>query len=748
MPPTTGSVFSSGGSVSSIGVPSAWILVDAAARRRARPRAGSSAAGSSVGRLGGGRPRRRPAHRRPCRRRRHRTPLRRAPRERHCNEPHAGGADGYDDLRVMWRSPLRVVGERSRHRCDGRYIIDLLGARFALVGTSRTCHLPRDTVGGMAVDVVKRCRADETSTSTTTIPARRSGGSKDAAKRAFADGDRRASPICSSVCSPTRSSALLVVLQAMDAGGKDGTIRSVLTGVNPAGVDVNSFGVPTDEERAHDYLWRVHAHTPAKGIIGIFNRSHYEDVLVVRVKEFVARGRLDAAVRAHPRLRALLVDEGTPRRQVVPQRVQRGATRAAPGSGRRPRRTLEVPAAATSTIERSGTTTGSAFRDAIRETDDRRCPVVRRAGRPQVGSQPGRRPDPASPPGATSIPSSAEPEQGIEGVSSRSRHRTCRHPVRDRDQELDRTATLRAVPFCTVDPVTVLVPTSLDGVLDALAADTDACSSRAAPISWSSSTRGTVGCPSHPPQRSSRSPGCPSSRSWTIDPAARTLTLGAGVRWADIEREPLRSAVPALAEAARTVGSPQIRNAGTRRRQPRPRAHRPATGCPSSQRARPRCTLASTQGRRSLAVGDFMVGVKRTALEPGELIESITIPLLDGWQGYSKVGRTQRDGDRHRERVCRRRRSRPIRPDRTRIGRAHRHPMHRSRSSVAVGAVDWELRAIARCCSGRRRPDRGRRQVDRSTTTDRRLRTVGTQSSVMVQRLLLRAFPGEPETGS
>lgn len=107
------------------------------------------------------------------------------------------------------------------------------------------------------------------------------------------------------------SAAMLVVLQAMDAGGKDGTIRSVLTGVNPAGVDVNAFGVPSDEELAHDYLWRVHAHTPARGQIGIFNRSHYEDVLVVRVKQLVPepvwRGRY-AHIRDFERM---LCDEGT-----------------------------------------------------------------------------------------------------------------------------------------------------------------------------------------------------------------------------------------------------------------------------------------------------------------------------------------------------------------------------------------------------------------------------------------------------
>jgi PPK2 family polyphosphate:nucleotide phosphotransferase len=76
---------------------------------------------------------------------------------------------------------------------------------------------------------------------------------------------------------------LLVVIQAMDTAGKDGTIRSVFDGVNPQGVRVASFKTPTPEELDHDYLWRIHKQTPAKGEIVIFNRSHYEDVLVVRV---------------------------------------------------------------------------------------------------------------------------------------------------------------------------------------------------------------------------------------------------------------------------------------------------------------------------------------------------------------------------------------------------------------------------------------------------------------------------------
>ncbi len=80
---------------------------------------------------------------------------------------------------------------------------------------------------------------------------------------------------------------VLIVLQAMDTGGKDGTIRHVFEGVNPQGVKVAGFKVPTPPELAHDYLWRVHQVTPAKGEIVIFNRSHYEDVLVVRVHNLV-----------------------------------------------------------------------------------------------------------------------------------------------------------------------------------------------------------------------------------------------------------------------------------------------------------------------------------------------------------------------------------------------------------------------------------------------------------------------------
>jgi PPK2 family polyphosphate:nucleotide phosphotransferase len=104
---------------------------------------------------------------------------------------------------------------------------------------------------------------------------------------------------------------ILIVLQALDSGGKDGTIRHVFDGVNPQGVKVASFKVPTKEELAHDYLWRVHKHTPGTGEIVIFNRSHYEDVLVVRVHDLVPNSVWERRFKHIRDFERLLADEGT-----------------------------------------------------------------------------------------------------------------------------------------------------------------------------------------------------------------------------------------------------------------------------------------------------------------------------------------------------------------------------------------------------------------------------------------------------
>lgn len=135
-------------------------------------------------------------------------------------------------------------------------------------------------------------------------------GDKSAGKRAAKDANRRLEAL-QELLYAEGERRVLVVLQAMDTGGKDGVIRHVFEGVNPQGVKVASFKVPSRLELAHDYLWRVHQKTPGKGEIAIFNRSHYEEVLVVRVHNLVPDevwSRRYDHVNAFERM---LADEGT-----------------------------------------------------------------------------------------------------------------------------------------------------------------------------------------------------------------------------------------------------------------------------------------------------------------------------------------------------------------------------------------------------------------------------------------------------
>jgi PPK2 family polyphosphate:nucleotide phosphotransferase len=104
---------------------------------------------------------------------------------------------------------------------------------------------------------------------------------------------------------------LLIVLQAMDTGGKDGTISHVLDEVNPQGVKVTSFKAPTAIELAHDYLWRIHPHVPGNGEIAIFNRSHYEDVLIVRVHQLVPKAIWKRRYEQINAFEKMLAEEGT-----------------------------------------------------------------------------------------------------------------------------------------------------------------------------------------------------------------------------------------------------------------------------------------------------------------------------------------------------------------------------------------------------------------------------------------------------
>lgn len=105
--------------------------------------------------------------------------------------------------------------------------------------------------------------------------------------------------------------AILVVIQGMDASGKDGVIRNVFGSLNPQGVMVKSFKVPTSEELSHDFLWRVHAAAPAKGMIQIFNRSHYEDILVTRVHNIIDDGTAKKRMKAINDFEQLLTEHNS-----------------------------------------------------------------------------------------------------------------------------------------------------------------------------------------------------------------------------------------------------------------------------------------------------------------------------------------------------------------------------------------------------------------------------------------------------
>jgi len=105
--------------------------------------------------------------------------------------------------------------------------------------------------------------------------------------------------------------SVVLVLQGMDASGKDGTIRRVLSGLNPQGCTVTNFKVPTDLQLAHDYLWRVHNHAPARGLLGVWNRSHYEDVVAARMLSLIDDEHCAKRYRHIREFEQMLHDEGT-----------------------------------------------------------------------------------------------------------------------------------------------------------------------------------------------------------------------------------------------------------------------------------------------------------------------------------------------------------------------------------------------------------------------------------------------------
>jgi PPK2 family polyphosphate:nucleotide phosphotransferase len=141
-------------------------------------------------------------------------------------------------------------------------------------------------------------------------PAATHGWTKEAAAAELATGLERLTDLQDRLWAEGKHK-VLVVLQGIDAAGKDGTLRHVMGAFNPQGCPVSAFKVPSAEELAHDYLWRVHRRAPGKGEIGVFNRSHYEDVLVVRVHEIVPQAAWSRRYDQINAFEKLLADEGT-----------------------------------------------------------------------------------------------------------------------------------------------------------------------------------------------------------------------------------------------------------------------------------------------------------------------------------------------------------------------------------------------------------------------------------------------------
>ena len=193
--------------------------------------------------------------------------------------------------------------------------------------------------------------------------------------------------------------SLLLVLQGMDSAGKDGTIRHVMQGFNPQSCQVTSFKQPGVDELAHDFLWRISRATPRKGFIGIFNRSHYEDVLVVRVHNLVPKEEWEGRYERINQFEKMLHDGGTTIVKVflhISKEEQR----------RRLQARLDDPTKrwkfSRADIQERGY--WDAYQAGVRGGDDPlqqpSRPVVHRAGQPQVVSQPGHQPHPAKDAGA------------------------------------------------------------------------------------------------------------------------------------------------------------------------------------------------------------------------------------------------------------------------------------------------------------------------------------------------------------
>jgi hypothetical protein len=260
-----------------------------------------------------------------------------------------------------------------------------------------------------------------------------------------------------------------------------------------------------------------------------------------------------------------------------------------------------------------------------------------------------------------------------------------------------------------------------------------------APTPWSPSTKGT--CASAHGDRPATVVAIDrvaELRSWTVDPAARAVTLGAGVPYTELMREPLASLLPALAEASRTVGSPQIRNAGTLGGNLGTCS--PAGDGPAGALG-PRRRGASRLGRRAPIDAGPRVhgGGEAHCAATGRADRRGHGAVARRLAGIRQGGRSQRHGDRHRQRLPRGAHPRPVGAHRARFGGPHHHPLHRGRG-VRGRAVDWDTSTVTPDLAARFGDlvAAASRPIDdhRSTAAYRR-HAVG----VLGRRLLRRAFP-------
>ena len=192
---------------------------------------------------------------------------------------------------------------------------------------------------------------------------------------------------------------VLLVLQGMDTSGKGGVLRHTVGLVDPQGVRITSFKAPTEEEKAHDFLWRIRRALPAPGTIGVFDRSHYEDVLIARVRELAPAEEIERRYDAINEFETELARGRHHDHQVHAAHLRRRPARAAAGAPRQRRPSTGSSTPATSTSAPGGRTTAQAYEIALERTNTEVAPWHVDPERPQVVPQPRHRPDPARHPG-------------------------------------------------------------------------------------------------------------------------------------------------------------------------------------------------------------------------------------------------------------------------------------------------------------------------------------------------------------